>query len=321
MELPGLLSFAVFFLTLAGIYGVFSLGLNVQWGYSGQFNLGIAAFWAVGSYTSAILTTAPGGAHLGGFGLPFVVGLIAAVLLSALLAVLVGVVTVNLRTDYLAIGTIGIAEIVRLVLKNEAWLTNGVRGIAGIPRPFADLPGDLPALIYLAIVALAVLVVFVAIERLYRAPWGRVQRALRENEPATQAAGKYVLRFRLEAFVLGAAVMGLGGALYAHFIAFISPEAFDPLISTFVVWVMLIAGGSGNNRGALLGAFVIWGIWSGTGFLTDLLPIEIQTRAGSVRILLIGALLQIILLSRPEGLIPEAGPPMPDDGESTDNSR
>jgi branched-chain amino acid transport system permease protein len=309
MELPALINFAVFFLTLAGIYGVFSLGLNVQWGYSGQFNLGIAAFWAIGSYTSAILTTAPGGAHLGGFGLPFVVGLAAAVVLSAALAVLIGVVTVNLRTDYLAIGTIGIAEIVRLVLKNEAWLTNGVRGIPGIPRPFAELPGDLPALLFLMVVVVALLIVFLAIERLYGAPWGRVQRALRENELATQAAGKNVLRFRLEAFVLGAAVMGLGGALYAHFIAFISPEAFDPLITTFVVWVMLIAGGSGNNRGALLGAFVIWGIWSGTGFLTDLLPIEIQTRAGSVRILLIGALLQIILLSRPQGLIPEATAP------------
>ncbi len=314
MELPGLLSFAVFFLTLAGIYGVFSLGLNVQWGYSGQFNLGIAAFWAVGSYTSAILTTAPGGAHLGGFGLPFVVGLAAAVVLSAALAVLIGMVTVNLRTDYLAIGTIGIAEIVRLVLKNEAWLTNGVRGIPGIPRPFAGLPGDLPALLYLVIVAVALAVVFIAIERLNRTPWGRVQRALRENEPATQASGKNVLRFRLEAFVLGAAVMGLGGALYAHFIAFISPEAFDPLITTFVVWVMLIAGGSGNNWGALLGAFVIWGIWSGTGFLTDLLPFELQARAGSVRILLIGALLQIILLSRPEGLIAEAGPAAPGEG-------
>lgn len=306
MELPGLLSFAVFFLTLAGIYGVFALGLNVQWGYSGQFNLGIAAFWAVGSYTAAILTTAPGGPQLGGFGLPIAVGLVVAMVLSAALAVLIGVVTVNLRTDYLAIGTIGIAEIIRLVLKNEAWLTNGVRGIPGIPRPFAGLPGDLPALAFLVMVVVILAALFLAIERLYRAPWGRVQRALRENELATQASGKDVKRFRLEAFVLGAAVMGLGGALYAHFVAFISPEAFDPLITTFVVWVMLIAGGSGNNRGALLGAFVVWGLWSGTGFLTELLPIELQTRGGSVRILLIGVLLQVILLARPEGLIPES---------------
>lgn len=305
MELPGLLSFLVFFATFAGIYAIFALGLNVQWGLSGQFNLGIHAFWAVGAYTAAILTTAPGGAHLGGFGLPMIAGLAAAVILCAVLALLIGLVTVNLRTDYLAIATIGIAEVVRLVLKNEAWLTNGVRGIPGIPKPFAGLGGDAQALAFLAIVAVALAAVFVAIEALRRSPWGRVQRALREDEPATMAAGKDVLRFRLESFVVGAAVMGLGGGLYAHFFAFISPEAFDPLITTFVVWVMLIAGGSGNNWGALAGAFTVWAIWSGSGFLADLLPIELQARAGSLRILLIGILLQIILLTRPDGMLPE----------------
>jgi branched-chain amino acid transport system permease protein len=308
MELPGLLSFLVFFATFAGIYAVFALGLNVQWGFSGQFNLGVHAFWAVGAYTSAILTTDPGGAHLGGFGLPMIAGLAAGILLSALLAVLIGLVTVNLRTDYLAIATIGIAEIVRLALKNEASLTNGVRGIPGIPKPFAELGGDAPALIFLAIVAAALALVFLAIETLRHAPWGRVQRALREDEAATLAAGKNVFRFRIESFVLGAAIMGLGGGLYAHFFAFVSPEAFDPLLTTFVVWVMLIAGGSGNNLGAVAGAFAVWAIWSGSGFLTELLPIELQTRAGSLRVLLIGVLLQIILLNRPNGLLPEQTP-------------
>ena len=306
MELPGLANFAISFLTFVAIYGVFSLGLNVQWGLSGQFNLGIAGFWAVGSYASAIVTTAPSDFHVGGFALPFVVGLVVAVAACAVLALLVGLVTVNLRTDYLAIATIGIGEIIRLVLKNEAWLTNGVRGMPAIPKPFADtVSGDLQSAIYLAIVVAALIGVYLTIERARRAPWGRVLRALRENEPATRAAGKNVMRLRLEAFVLGAAIMGLGGALYAHFFAFISPEAFDPLITTFVVWVMLIAGGSGNNRGALLGALAIWAVWSGTQFVTDLLPIELATRAGPLRILLIGLLLQIILLSRPAGLLPE----------------
>jgi len=314
MELPGLFSFLVFFVTFAGIYGVFALGLNVQWGFSGQFNLGVHAFWAVGAYTSAILTTEPGGAHLGGFGLPMIAGLAAAMVLCALLAVLVGLITVNLRTDYLAIATIGIAEVVRLVLKNEAWLTNGVRGIPGIPRPFAELGGEAPALAFLAIVALALMLVYAALEILRRSPWGRVQRALREDEAAAGAAGKNVTGLRLQSLVLGAAIMGLGGGLYAHFFAFVSPEAFDPLITTFVVWGMLIAGGSGNNLGAVVGAFVIWGIWSGSGFLTELLPIEFQTRAGSLRILLIGILLQIILLTRPEGLIPEETAPRRNSG-------
>ena len=312
MELGGLLTFLVFFLTLAGIYAVMSLGLNVQWGFGGQFNIGIAGFWAVGSYTAAILTTGQSAFHLGGFGLHFIVGLVVAAVLSALLALLVGLLCVNLRTDYLAIATIGIGEIVRLVLKNEEWLTNGVRGIPGIPRPFAEYGRDTQQLLFLGTVLLTIVIVYLALERANRAPWGRVQRAIRENEPAAMASGKNVLRYRLEAFVLGSAIMGLGGALYAHFVGFISPEAFDPLFTTFVVWVMLIAGGSGNNKGALLGAFLIWAVWSGTQFLTGYLPVELTARAGALRVLLVGLLLQVILLARPQGLLPERPPrPLP----------
>ena len=319
MELGGLLTFLVFFLTLAGIYAVMSLGLNVQWGFSGQFNIGIAGFWAVGSYTAAILATGPSDFHLGGFGLPFVAGLVAAAVLSALLALLVGLLCVNLRTDYLAIATIGIAEIVRLFLKNEDWLTNGVRGIPGIPRPFAEYGRDAQQLLFLGTVLLTIVIVYLALERANRAPWGRVQRAIRDNEPAAMASGKNVLRYRLEAFVLGSAVMGLGGALYAHFVGFISPEAFDPLFTTFIVWVMLIAGGSGNNKGALLGAFLIWAVWSGTQFLTGYLPIELTARAGALRVLLVGVLLQAILLARPQGLLPER-PPRPIPAERTETA-
>jgi branched-chain amino acid transport system permease protein len=198
------------------------------------------------------------------------------------------------------------------MLKNEDWLTNGVRGIPGIPRPFAEHGRDLQQLLFLGVVLLTIVIVYVALERAKRAPWGRVQRAIRENEPATMAAGKNVLRYRLEAFVLGSAIMGVGGALYAHFVGFISPEAFDPLFTTFVVWVMLIAGGSGNNKGALLGAFLIWGVWSGTQFLTGYLPVELTARAGALRVLLVGVLLQVILLARPQGLLPEHRPrPIP----------
>ncbi len=320
MELGGLLTFLVFFLTVAGIYAVMSLGLNVQWGFGGQFNIGIAGFWAVGSYTAAILATPASPFHLGGFSQPLIVGLIVAAVLSGVLALLIGLLCVNLRTDYLAIATIGIGEIVRLVLKNEDWLTNGVRGIAGIPRPFAAYGRDLQQLLFLAVVLLTVLVVYLALERANRAPWGRVQRAIRENEPAAMAAGKDVLRFRLEAFVLGAAIMGVGGALYAHFVGFISPEAFDPLFATFLVWVMLIAGGSGNNKGAVLGAFLIWAVWSGTQFVTAYLPPDVAARAGALRVLLVGVLLQVILLARPEGILREV-PPKPPAAPPPDTAR
>ena len=310
MELAGLLSYGVFFLTLVGVYALLSLGLNVQWGYAGMLNVGIAAFFAVGAYTSAILTSPANDAHIGGFGLHYLIGFIAAMIVAGLLGLAIGLITLNLRSDYLAIASIGIAEIVRLILKNEEWLTNGVRGIAGIPRPLQGMTEGYDALALLLLVIALTLLVFFAIERAYRAPWGRVLRAIRDNEIAAQAMGKHSLAFRMQAFVMGCAIMGLAGAIYAHFVGFISPEAFDPVFATFIVWVMLIAGGSGNNKGALLGALVIWGVWSGTEILLSNLPAEAVTQAGALRVLLIGVLLQVILLLRPEGLLPER-PPKP----------
>lgn len=306
--MPGLLNYAIFFLTLAGIYGILTLGLNIQWGYAGMLNIGVGAFFAVGAYASAIVTAAPSDAFLGGFDWPIFLGMVLAMGVSGILAFLIGLITLPLRTDYLAIATIGIAEIVRLVLKNEAWLTNGVRGIAGIPKPLSWLGTSPWIVLVLVLVLLAAM--FWLSNRAYLAPWGRVLRGIREDEAATQAAGKNVLSFRLQAFVLGAMMMGLGGALYAHFVGFISPEAFQPEFATFIVWVMLIAGGSGNTRGAVLGAFVIWGIWSGTELLTNLLPLAWVTRGSALRLLLIGVLLQVILLTRPQGMLPKR-PPKP----------
>ncbi len=306
-DLLGSVTFGVFFLTTVGIYVVSVLGLNLQWGMTGQLNFGIAGFFALGAYTSAIMTTAPSDHHLGGFEMPIFVGFAAAMIVAGITAVLVGLITVRLRTDYLAIATIGIAEIVRLFLKNEDWLTNGVRGIPGIPRPFEASVGD-NMFVFMAIVFFCVVLVYLALERARRAPWGRVLRAIRENEMGAEAAGKHITRFRLEAFVVGSMIMGLAGALFAHQIGFISPEAFTPRFATFIVWVMLIAGGSGNNRGAMLGALVIWLVWSGTGFVTSIVPPEYATQVSAVRLLMIGVLVQVILLYRPEGLLPEKPP-------------
>jgi branched-chain amino acid transport system permease protein len=135
------------------------------------------------------------------------------------------------------------------------------------------------------------------------------------------AAGKNVVGFRLQGFVVGSMVMGLAGALYAHFVGFISPEAFQPEFTTFIVWVMLIAGGSGNTRGAIAGALVIWFIWSGTEWLTNLLPTVWITRTSALRLLLIGVLLQVILLLRPAGLIPERPPQVAKDGDRLTQQR
>jgi branched-chain amino acid transport system permease protein len=306
----GLFSYFVFFLTFAGIYALLVQGLNVQWGFAGMLNVGVAAFFAIGAYSSAILTSPESAGHLGGFGLPWPVGFVVAMAIAGVLGLMIGLITLNLRSDYLAIASIGIAEIVRLVLKNEEWLTGGVRGIAGIPRPLDGIVPGADALVLLALVVALIGIAYWGLERIYRSPWGRVQRAIRDNETAARAMGKNSLVFRLQAFVIGCALMGLSGAVYAHFVGFISPEAFDPVFATFIVWVMLIAGGSGNNRGAILGAFVIWGVWSGTQMLTSQLPAEYVTQASALRVLLIGVLLQVILIYRPEGLLPER-PPRP----------
>ncbi|NBC23519.1 MAG: branched-chain amino acid ABC transporter permease [Gammaproteobacteria bacterium] len=306
-----MLSYLVFSVTLASLYAITALGLNTQWGYTGMLNIGVAAFYSIGAYATAIVTGPASESHFGGFGLAFPAGLAVAIVLSGAIAFLIGLVTLNLRSDYLAIATIGIAEIIRLVFTNEDWLTNGVRGIAGIPRPLAGLWEGHDQLVYMLLVVAILIAVYWLIERGYNSPWGRVLRAIREDEPATASAGKNVLVFRLQAFVLGSMAMGLAGALYAHFVGFVSPEAFRPDLATFLIWVMLIAGGSGNNRGAILGAFVIWAVWSGTEILTGLLPQEYVTQGGALRVLLIGVLLQVILLTRPQGLLPERPPKSP----------
>jgi branched-chain amino acid transport system permease protein len=161
---------------------------------------------------------------------------------------------------------------------------------------------------YLAIVLVLLALCWLAVERQLRAPWGRMMRAIRDNEIAAQAMGKDVAARRLQAFVFGAALMGLGGALFAHFNRSITPEAVDPMVATFLIWIMLILGGSGNNRGALLGVVVVWSIWSLSELLTDRLPPEYAIQAKYLRIFIIGLALQLVLRFRPEGLLPERPP-------------
>jgi len=305
MELSGLLAVLVFTGIFASIYALLSLGLNVHWGYTGLFNVGVAGFYAIGAYTSALLTMPSSPYHLGGFHLPIPIGMLGALLVSGGLAYIAGRPTLRLREDYLAIATISIAETLRLVLKNEAWLTNGVQGLRDIPRPLPQTFGTFYEVFYLSVLLLTVAVVYLASEQLMRSPWGRVLKAIREDEAVAASVGKNAFRFKMQALVLGAMIMGLGGSFYAHYVKFISPDTFNPLMGTFLVWVMLMAGGSGNNRGAILGAAVIWGLWSLSDVLTDRLPSPLDTRASYLRVMLIGFVLQGILLKRPQGLMPE----------------
>jgi branched-chain amino acid transport system permease protein len=294
-------------LTMALISGMMCLGLNLQWGKMGLFNVGVAGFVAIGAYTSALLTTAPLEGHLGGYEWPIAAGVTGAMAVSGLASALVGAATLRLKSDYLAITTFGFAVIVQLILRNAERLTGGSFGLNFIPRPFHVLV-DRPVWFALANLALVGALVFIALgtlERLARSPWGRVLRAMREDQRAAAALGKSALRYRLQAFSLGGAVMGLGGALQAHMIGFIAPENFQAEL-TFQVWTMLIIGGSGNNVGALLGAGLVSAIWSATGFATSaFFPPGEQARAAALRIVIIGVLLAATVVLRPRGLMGE----------------
>jgi branched-chain amino acid transport system permease protein len=318
MSFGGLLGYLVSFAIMAGIYAVFCLGLNVQWGYTGLFNIGIAGFFCIGAYISALVTSpTPTGEYAEyvhqafSFNMPFPVGLMAAAAACGLIAFLIGIPTLKLTKDYLAIATIGIAETIRLIFNNEHWLANGPRGLVGLPQPLKDFfinlglkPRDYNY-IYLGIVIIALVIIYILIERAIRSPWGRVLRAIREDEVSAAMSGKSIFNFKMQAFIFGAMVMGIGGALYAHFTIAISPEVFTPLYGTFIIWVMVMTGGSGNNKGVIIGAFVIWAIWTGTRFLTDFLPYTLKARAPYIRFLIIGILLEIILISRPQGILGE----------------
>jgi branched-chain amino acid transport system permease protein len=319
----GFISFLTVFVTTVAIFAVFALGLNVQWGYTGIFNFGVVAFFMVGAYTSALVTKAPSSSefvrYVGGLDLAeglgplnlegltgFVLGALAAAVASGVVAFLIAIPALRLREDYLAIATIGIAEVLRRIAIEEEGLVNGTRGLTGIPRPLHDLvsPPDYKY-IYFGIAIVVLVIIFVAIERAARSPWGRVLKAIREDELATAASGKNILAFRMQAFVLGAMIMGVGGAVYAANQGSIVPDTFSHFFGTFIIWAMLMVGGSGSNRGAILGAYVVWGFWTLTGLIQPHLPTALEARTSYIRDLLIGLLIVVVLLLRPHGLMGE----------------
>ncbi|UDL92778.1 branched-chain amino acid ABC transporter permease [Mesorhizobium sp. PAMC28654] len=299
-----LLGYGAFFLTTALMFSLITLGLNLQWGLTGLFNVGLAGFVAIGAYTSALLTTPEDVARLGGFGLPIIIGWLGAMIVGGIAAAITGMATLRLRSDYLAITTFGVAVVVQLVALNAQRLTGGPFGIGFIPRPFGEL-AETPLLFNLsnlAVVSAVTLIVYLALEHLSRSPWGRVLKALREDERAAISLGKSARFYRVQAFAVGGAIMALAGALQAHFIGFIAPDNYLPIL-TFQVWVMLIVGGSGSNKGAIIGSILVWAIWAGSGAVTSVLvPPEQQARAAALQIAAIGVMLCVILLVRPGGL-------------------
>jgi branched-chain amino acid transport system permease protein len=290
-----MLSYLVAILTFVFIYAILALGLNVQWGLTGLVNLGHVGFFAVGAYTSAILAK---------LGVPFPWSLTAAVCLAGVFGVLVALTTLRLREDFLAIVTLGFSEIVRLFLLNESWLTGGANGITAIPRPLRALFEQGYDVFYVCVLGVVLVLLFLFLERVRLSPYGRVLRAIREDEVVASIAGKNVFHFKVQAFALGAAIAGLAGAFYGHYLTFIAPEIFVPLV-TVNVWVALIVGGGGNNKGAIVGAFILMGFLESTRFLKDFIPMVSDVRLAAIREILVGLFLVILIVYKQEGILPE----------------
>ncbi|MFC7398042.1 branched-chain amino acid ABC transporter permease [Chelatococcus sp. GCM10030263] len=282
----------------AGIYALMALGLNVIWGMAGLINLGLVGFFAVGAYASAILTVK--------LGFPIIVGIAAGGVLAALVGVVVSLATARLRGDYLAIVTLGFAETIRVLANNETWLTNGSDGISGIPGPFraALTPIEFNTF-YLVLVAAVVTIAFFLVERLSYSPFGRVLRAIRDDEQVAAVAGKYVLAYKVQAFALGSLALGVAGALYAHYTSYIAPDIFVPLLTLYIK-LALLAGGVGNSKGAIIGAVVVVFFLESTRFIVPLIPYISPVQGAALRELIISGSLLVILRFRARGLIPEA---------------
>ena len=287
----------------AGIYALMALGVNVIWGLAGMVNLGLVGFFAVGAYASALLTLK--------LGLPIAAGMAAVALVSAAVGVLVALITVRLRGDYLAIVTLGFAESIRIVASNTIWLTNGTDGISGIAGPWrGSLSPEAFNLLYLAVVVAIVAVAFVLAERLRTSPFGRVLRAIRDDEQVAAVAGKHVALFKVKACAIGAGALGLAGALYAHYTSYIAPDIFVPLFTLYIK-LALLTGGLGNNRGAVIGAVAIVFLLESTRFVIPLVPGVSAVQGAAVRELMIAALLIVMLRYKPTGLVPERLPRLP----------
>jgi branched-chain amino acid transport system permease protein len=295
----------------AGIYAIMALGMNVIWGMAGLINLGLVGFFAVGAYTSALLTLQ--------LGWPIPAGVAAGTLAAAVVGVGVAMITVRMRGDYLAIVTLGFAETLRIIMSNELWIANGTDGLSGIPGPMRQQLGPHGFnLLFLGIVWMVVAMLFVLFQRLAFAPFGRVLRGIRDDEGVVQVAGKNVVLFKAKAFAVGSGAIGLAGALYCHFTSYIAPDLFAPLLTLYIT-LSLLTGGLGNNVGAIVGAVLIVFFLEATRFIVPLIPAVSNVQAASLREMLLALALLLILRWRAKGLIPEriANVPLPPPATAT----
>jgi branched-chain amino acid transport system permease protein len=284
------------------LYGLLVLGLNLQFGYTGLVNFGHVAFFAVGAYAAAMLAASDPFAGVG-LGMAWPVGLVAGIVAASLLGVVIGVSTLRLRDDFLAIATLAVAEILHDLLGSFEGITGADIGILGVPQPVAALAADSDTALTATVLLLAgvLLLAYTGVARLAGAPYGRVLRAIRADDRVAGALGKHVFSYKLQAFVFGSALAGLAGALFAFYNGAVAPGFFG-LNVTVLVWIGMLIGGTGNDRAVIAGLAIILGLRLLTRFLNQQLPFVSQDQFASVRLVLVGLILILIIRYRPAGI-------------------
>ncbi|HEV7666458.1 MAG TPA: branched-chain amino acid ABC transporter permease [Chloroflexota bacterium] len=299
-------------LTLGTIFAILALALNVRYGWTGELDISLFAFVAIGAYVSAVTTLPPSklplpNHYILGLSQPFLLGVAYAMIVCGLLSLLVGSIALrSLRGDHFAITTVATTLIIYAVISQNTYIFNGFAGVYGLPEPFngmLDLGPDGYSLFYLGLCLVALLLVYLFLERLYHSPFGRALRSTREDEVASAAFGRNVYWLKLQGYAVGGVIAGMGGALLAHFLTAFNPYAWDTA-EVFLLYAAIFVGGVGNQRGVLMGTvFVIVLIQEATRFL-PLIPGHADAQS-AIRFILIGLLIIGVLKWRPQGLLPE----------------
>lgn len=290
------------FLILIGIVVCFSailaLALNFQWGLGGMVNFGLTGFYALGAYTAALLMLKAGANTF--------VATVGAMLVVAAVCGLVAFITLRVtEEDYFAIVTLGVGEMLRLVALNEDWLTKGALGLTGVPRPFGGVIAPESYQYFLLGLALVLLLATLwFLDTVGRSPFGRLMRAVREDDVVAATLGKNVLWVRVRIFALGGGIIGLAGSMHGFYYQYIDPTQFSNIVIAYA-FMAVIAGGRGAHRGAILGAAAVMLLLEGSRFLKDVIPALDSDQLAAIRIIIIGVGLILLLIYRPQGFLRE----------------
>ena len=290
------------FLVLLGIVVCFSailaLALNFQWGMGGMVNFGLTGFYALGAYASALLMLKAGANTF--------VATLGAIAIVAAVCGLVALITLRVtEEDYFAIVTLGVGEMLRLVVLNEDWLTKGALGLTGIPRPLGDVVPPEQYQYFLLGLSVALLLATLAfLTVIQRSPFGRVVRAVREDDVVAATLGKNVLWARVRIFAIGGGIIGLAGSLHGFYYQYIDPTQFSNIVLAYA-FMAVIAGGRGAHKGAILGAAAVMVLLEGSRFLKDAIPALDSDQLAAIRIIIIGVGLILLLVYRPRGFFRE----------------